>query len=96
VRGVLPSALPPRSGASSPTPNGFTSALIGAIMGDARDRLPVVMLINGAIQSVCSSSPRADDDMKGAGMRRMDLTFLAITAIAMVTVGTLLAVWLMI
>jgi len=33
---------------------------------------------------------------KGAGMRRMDLTFLAITAIATVTVGTLLAVWLMI
>ena len=29
-------------------------------------------------------------------MRRMDLTFLAITAIATVTVGTLLAVWLMI
>ena len=70
--------------------------MIGAIMGDACDRLPVVMLINAAIQSVCLSLSRADHDMKGAGMRRMDLTFLAITAIATVTVGTLLAVWLII
>jgi hypothetical protein len=65
-------------------------------MGDACDRLPVVMLINAAIQSFAHLHPRADHDIKGAGMRRMDLTFLAITAIATVTVGSLLAVWLMI
>ena len=36
-----------------PTPSGFTLALIGAIMGNACDRLPVVMLINAGIQSFC-------------------------------------------
>jgi hypothetical protein len=34
-------------------------------MGDACDRLPVVMLINAAIQSFCLSLPSADHDMKG-------------------------------
>ena len=38
-----------------PTPSGFTSAMIGAIMGDACDRLPVVMLINAVIRFFCFS-----------------------------------------
>jgi hypothetical protein len=46
--------------------------MIGAIMGDACDRLPVVMLINAAIQSVCSSPPSADHDMKGGNATQSD------------------------
>jgi len=61
-------------------------------MGDACDRLPVVMLINAAIQSFCLSLSRADYDMKGAGTRRMDRTFLAITVVATVAVVLLLGV----
>jgi hypothetical protein len=64
--------------------------MIGAIMGDACDRLPVVMLINAAIQSFCLSL--SDHDMKGAGMRRMETAFLAITAVATGAVMLLLGV----
>ena len=85
-------ALPANSQlAKGPIPSGFTSAMIGAIMGDACDRLPVVMLINAAIRSFClslSGRPRRE----GAGMRRMDMTSLAITAVATVAVVLLLVV----
>ena len=48
-------------------PHPLASAIVGAIMGDACDRLPVVMLINAATQSFCLSLSRADHDMKGLG-----------------------------
>jgi hypothetical protein len=39
------------------------------------------------------SLSRADHDMKGAGMKRMETAFLAITAVAMVAVMLLLGAW---
>ena len=64
---LYPWKLPTRPG---PNPySGFTSAMIGAIMGDACDRLPVVMLINAAIRFFCLAliGPTAASCRIGAG-----------------------------
>jgi hypothetical protein len=62
---LLSSAKKLRFRAKKPT--GLTSAMIGAIMSDACDRLPVVMVINDHPIFLLYLYPGPTTDMKGLG-----------------------------